>query len=95
MTELQIEMRCLQDAIFQATCLLERLKTKKESPKPEFPRWFIAKEDRDVSGTFIVGLKTPFDYKELPVGFVGRAAKSESDIRQLIRGLQILIGEAK
>lgn len=97
MTELQEKIKKITQTITDKNLLLCKLKrTQKdlEKPKaPKFPYRFIAKEDSIILGTFIIGLDYPTDWDELPENYKGRTAFDEADLRQIISGLQTLLGD--
>lgn len=98
MTELQITIGHLKESISVGNVLLDKLEAKQrdlDKPKvPSFPYSFTIVKDKDLEDMFVIGLKEPNSvWKELPVGFSGRACFDRGDIRQIIKGLQTLLGD--
>ena len=98
MTELQMTINNLGAVILSAGLVLEKLeKAQKDLDKPKvpvFPISFTAVRDESIRACFVIGLENPATWDELPSGYKGRAAFDEGDIRQIIRGLQTLLGES-
>jgi len=95
MTELQVTIANLKDVLAGGNQLLFRLeKAQKdlEKPKvPDFPPRFAAVKDGRL---FTIGLELPVNWVRLPEYFKGRGAFTKNEILQIIRGLQVLIGES-
>ncbi len=97
MTELQSSINSLKEVITSGNRLLFKLeKAQKdlEKPKvPNFPACFAVVPDVNLPGHFVIGLKTPYGWWELPGDFKGRACFCKAQIQQIIDGLQMLIGD--
>ena len=100
MTELQLTINNLKEAIIAADLVLQKLEKAQEALEkqriPTFPKTFIATKDATFSKAYVIGLdnSSPLHpWTELPKVFVGRACFSQEDIRQIITGLQTLIGD--
>ena len=104
MTTLQITINNLKDVIASGNRLLSRLETAQKNldkPKtPEFPARFIVVQDENTPEVdFIIGLEDIggtgiTSWHELPPGFKGRAYFSRDELRQIITGLQTLLGDS-
>jgi hypothetical protein len=97
MTKLQVAINNLKETCIAAELLLEKLKkAQRNSEKSvgKFPFSFIAVKDDSLPDHYVLGLKNPIEWAELPKGFAGRACYDKAEIQQIIRGLQILIGES-
>lgn len=97
MTELQIAIGHLKETISVGNVLLAKLEQQEEAEKsksPKFPARFVAVKDSIIEGDFVIGMVDPRSWPELPHGFLGRACFSEKDIRQIITGLQTLLGDS-
>jgi len=98
MTELESSIRSLKESISVGNVLLDKLEREQkdlEKPKaPVFPGRFIAVPDDSISDNFVIGLDLPDTWCELPPGYKGRTAFDKEDIRQIIKGLQTLLGES-
>ena len=102
MTELQSAIGHLKETISVGNVLLAKMETKQEDldkPKvPVFPNRFTVVRDSVYPNSFIIGLKkdgTIFrHWDELPPDFEGRAIFDQHDLREIIKGLQTLLGES-
>lgn len=99
MTELQIAIGHLNETISVGNVLLTKLeKQQKEAEKlkvPIFPWRFTIIKDAHIKGDFLIGLQEDniYPYAELPKDFKGRAGFNRTDLRQIIAGIQTLLGE--
>jgi len=101
MTELELAIGHLKEAISVGNVLLKKLETQqkdlKKSKEPNFPYRFIAVKDKYFKGEFIIGLQNNKEFlhrwEELPPDFVGRACFNKNGIQKIILGLQTLLGD--
>lgn len=97
MTELQTTISRLKKTISAGNALLAELEAgQKDLDKlkaPKFPSTFIAMPTGR-SSLFTIGLEIPYEEARLPKNFKGRSVFVKSDIRQIITGLQTLLGES-
>jgi len=104
MTELELTIRHLKEAISVGNVLLKKLeiqqKDLKKSKEPNFPYRFIAVKDKHFNETdeFIIGLQKAEReflnrWEELPPDFMGRACFTKYEIQEIILGLQTLLGD--
>ena len=98
MTELQVTIANLRDVLTGGNQFLFKLETAQkdlEKPKvPDFPPRFVAVKQGNHSRLFMIGLESPANWTRLPEYFEGRGAFTKNEILQIIRGLQVLIGES-
>lgn len=98
MTELQVTINNLKEAIIASDLVLQKLETTQkdlDKPKvPSFPSCFCTVKDECMDNLFVIGLKKPIVWPELPPNFIGRACFDRVEIKQIIAGLQTLLGES-
>ena len=100
MTELQIAIGHLKEAISVGNVLLAKMEAEQkdlDKPKvPSFPSRFIVVRDINVSDLFVIGLAADNlqHWGELPSNFKGRALFDKEEIQQIITGLQTLLGDS-
>lgn len=103
MTELQLAIGHLKETISVGNVLLDKMEKQQavaERPKvPVFPWRFLVVRDSDSPENFIIGLKEDdigtgiTTWKELPSNFKGRAFFSKHDLRDIVSGIQTLLGD--
>lgn len=102
MTKLQVTINNLKESISVGNILLSKLEIQQvvtEKPRvPEFPSRFSAAKDAVYSDRFVIGLQDELSllkkHNELPPNFLGRTCFKKEDIRQIIEGLQTLLGDS-
>jgi hypothetical protein len=103
MNELESSIGSLKKATLEGYTLLAKLergqKDLEESKVPVFPDRFMVVKDNQEDRHFLIGLKLPStanltNWSELPADFVGRVGFTADDLRQIIMGIQTLLGES-
>ena len=97
MTELRLAIGHLKETISVGNVLLAKMEKQQEeiekSKTPRFPACFLITKDEDFEDHFILGLKHPSNWSELPQGYIGRTCYDREELQQIIRGIQTLLGE--
>lgn len=98
MTKLQVTINNLKEVCLATELVWRKLeKAQKDLDKlevPVFPNRFTAVLDESIQNNFVIGLELPASRGELPPRYKGRTAFDRDDIRQIIKGLQTLLGES-